>query len=78
MHDLHPHDESHEYRFCPRCGGALESRLLKASEPDRLAGRSSNVSVMASQSRSLRNSGADVYVWDATTSDAAASREPSP
>ena len=34
--ELHPHDESHEYRFCPRCGGALESRLLKASEPERL------------------------------------------
>jgi 8-oxo-dGTP diphosphatase len=25
-----------EYRFCPRCGGALESRSLKTSEPDRL------------------------------------------
>jgi 8-oxo-dGTP diphosphatase len=25
-----------EYRFCPRCGGALESRSLKAGEPDRL------------------------------------------
>ena len=23
-------------RFCPRCGGALESRLLKSSEPARL------------------------------------------
>ena len=23
-------------RFCPRCGGALESRLLKAGEPERL------------------------------------------
>jgi len=22
-------------RFCPRCGGALESRLLKATEPER-------------------------------------------
>ena len=32
---LHPHDESHAYRFCPRCGGALERRLLKASEPER-------------------------------------------
>lgn len=30
---LHPHDESHGYRFCPRCGGPLERRLLKASEP---------------------------------------------
>jgi len=24
------------YRFCPACGGALEKRLLKASEPERL------------------------------------------
>ena len=24
------------YRFCPHCGGTLESRLLKASEPERL------------------------------------------
>ena len=32
---MHPHDESHAYRFCPRCGGALERRLLKASEPER-------------------------------------------
>ncbi|MBN2687661.1 MAG: NUDIX hydrolase [Deltaproteobacteria bacterium] len=24
------------YRFCPRCGGALESRLMKAGEPERL------------------------------------------
>ena len=30
------HDESHAYRFCPRCGAALERRLLKASEPLRL------------------------------------------
>jgi 8-oxo-dGTP diphosphatase len=33
---LHPHDESHAYRFCPRCGGSLERRLLKAGEPERL------------------------------------------
>ncbi len=32
---LHPADESHTYRFCPRCGGALERRSLKATEPDR-------------------------------------------
>jgi len=32
---LHPHDESHAYQFCPRCGGALERRLLKATEPER-------------------------------------------
>jgi 8-oxo-dGTP diphosphatase len=25
-----------EYRFCPSCGGALQKRSLKASEPDRL------------------------------------------
>jgi ADP-ribose pyrophosphatase YjhB (NUDIX family) len=33
---LHPHDDSHAYRFCPRCGGALERRLLKPTEPERL------------------------------------------
>jgi len=32
---LHPHDESHAYRFCPRCGGPLERRLLKSNEPER-------------------------------------------
>jgi len=32
---LHPHDESHAYRFCPRCGGALERRTLKPGEPER-------------------------------------------
>ena len=25
-----------QYRYCPACGGALEQRSLKASEPDRL------------------------------------------
>jgi ADP-ribose pyrophosphatase YjhB (NUDIX family) len=34
--DLHPHDESHAYRFCPRCGSALERRVLKSTEPERL------------------------------------------
>jgi ADP-ribose pyrophosphatase YjhB (NUDIX family) len=34
--ELHPHDDSHTYRFCPRCGHALELRLLKAGEPERL------------------------------------------
>src|SRR5947207_7664632 len=34
--DLHPHDDAHTFRFCPRCGGAFERRLLKASEPERL------------------------------------------
>jgi len=32
---LHPHDDSHAYRFCPRCGGVLERRLLKRGEPER-------------------------------------------
>ena len=32
---LDPHDESHAYRFCPRCGGPLERRLLKITEPER-------------------------------------------
>jgi ADP-ribose pyrophosphatase YjhB (NUDIX family) len=29
-------DDAHLFRFCPRCGGALERRLLKPSEPERL------------------------------------------
>ena len=33
---LHPHDDAHTYRFCPRCGGDLERRLLKDTEPERL------------------------------------------
>ena len=32
---LHPHDDSHAYRFCPRCGGSLERRVLKSTEPER-------------------------------------------
>jgi 8-oxo-dGTP diphosphatase len=28
-------DDASDYRFCPRCGGPLEWRLLKASEPER-------------------------------------------
>lgn len=32
---MDPHDDSHAYRFCPRCGGALERRLLKPGEPER-------------------------------------------
>jgi 8-oxo-dGTP diphosphatase len=35
MAEIHPHDESHSFQFCPRCGGPLERRLLKASEPPR-------------------------------------------
>jgi 8-oxo-dGTP diphosphatase len=34
--ELHPHDDAHTYRFCPRCGGAFERRLLKEREPERL------------------------------------------
>jgi 8-oxo-dGTP diphosphatase len=29
-------DDSHTFRFCPRCGGTLELRLLKPTEPERL------------------------------------------
>jgi ADP-ribose pyrophosphatase YjhB (NUDIX family) len=36
MFDRHPHDDSRAYRFCPCCGGHLEHRLLKATEPERL------------------------------------------
>jgi ADP-ribose pyrophosphatase YjhB (NUDIX family) len=35
----HPHHHAHgaiEYRFCPRCGGDLEKRLVKPTEPKRL------------------------------------------
>src|SRR4029453_2734296 len=34
-----PHHHTHgpiEYRFCPRCGGDLEKRVVKATEPKRL------------------------------------------
>ena len=37
-----PKDHDHapvEYRFCPRCGGGLESRKLKSHEPERLVCR---------------------------------------
>jgi 8-oxo-dGTP diphosphatase len=33
---LDPHDDSAHYRYCPICGGALEARVLKATEPKRL------------------------------------------
>jgi ADP-ribose pyrophosphatase YjhB (NUDIX family) len=33
---MHPHDDSTRYRYCPVCGSALEARLLKAGEPERL------------------------------------------
>ena len=32
---MHPHDER-PYSHCPMCGGALEPRSLKATEPERL------------------------------------------
>ena len=32
----HTHDLDPPYRFCPVCGGALEPRVLKATEPTRL------------------------------------------
>lgn len=38
-HERHHHGHAHghvEFRFCPRCGGALERRRLKTSEPQRL------------------------------------------
>ena len=35
----HAHDDSQAYRFCPHCGGTLERRLLKATEPERLVCR---------------------------------------
>ena len=33
---LHPHDDARAYRFCPTCGGALERKLLKTTDPERL------------------------------------------
>lgn len=36
MTPLHPHDESHSFRFCPRCGHALEQRQLRPGDPARL------------------------------------------
>ena len=32
----HAHDSALDYRFCPRCGAALERRVLKSTEPERL------------------------------------------
>ena len=31
MQDLHPHDESHAYRFCPRCGARPRTTLAEAN-----------------------------------------------
>lgn len=33
---MHSHDVTPPYRFCPVCGGALEPRVLKLTEPKRL------------------------------------------
>jgi len=33
---FHAHDDSTDFRFCPRCGGSLERRLIRPAEPARL------------------------------------------
>ena len=33
---MHPHDHTGTFRYCPVCGGALEARLLKPTDPKRL------------------------------------------
>ena len=33
---MHPHDHDSAYRFCPVCGDALVSKLLKPGDPERL------------------------------------------
>jgi 8-oxo-dGTP diphosphatase len=33
---VHSHDLTPPYRFCPVCGGALDARVLKVTEPKRL------------------------------------------
>ncbi|MEO8681269.1 MAG: NUDIX hydrolase [Vicinamibacterales bacterium] len=33
---MHSHDANPPYKFCPVCGGALDSRRLKATDPARL------------------------------------------
>jgi len=35
LQKLHPHDDTHAYRHCPRCGGPLVRKLLKPTEPER-------------------------------------------
>jgi 8-oxo-dGTP diphosphatase len=32
---VHPHDDVPKFSFCPRCGGSLEHRFLKSTEPAR-------------------------------------------
>lgn len=39
MSILHSHDDASRLRFCPQCGGPLESRVLKAGDPSRLVCR---------------------------------------
>src|SRR3970282_843895 len=40
-HYLAHHTHGHfEYRFCPRCGGALDYRVVKTNEPKRLGWQS--------------------------------------
>jgi 8-oxo-dGTP diphosphatase len=38
---VHSHDLTPPYRFCPVCGGALDARVLKVTEPKRLVCTSS-------------------------------------
>jgi 8-oxo-dGTP diphosphatase len=33
---LHAHEDASDYRFCPRCGGRLERRVIRPTEPERL------------------------------------------
>ena len=38
-HDAHHHAHGHghiEFRFCPRCGGTLDKKIVKTNEPRRL------------------------------------------
>ena len=35
-YQAHHHHGHIEFRFCPRCGGTLERRVLKSTEPERL------------------------------------------
>lgn len=39
MSTVHSHDQATGLRFCPQCGGPLESRILKAGDPARLVCR---------------------------------------
>jgi 8-oxo-dGTP diphosphatase len=39
VHDQHHHHHGHgrlEFRYCPRCGGGLDKRVVKPTEPERL------------------------------------------